>query len=463
VSAEKGQGIRGAVALRVLSGARVGTVLSLAGRSVSLGRHPDSDLALDPETDRAVSARHAVLAFDGEVWTLRDLGSTNGTFLNGRPAIGEVPLSYGDRITLGKGGPDILVEPPSASAGTTGRSADGSDTGERIRVAVGRRTRFLSAAVGALALTLVLTVFLTLRAGERERTEWDRERDAMRLEIDSVRWAGAQARIELEGQLASLTTLLRSSEERVRTLESGLRRAESAGSTGEARDLRLELAIASAELEAQRSAASLDFQTIQGGTRPAVSMIYVEMPNGVVTAGTAFAVRPDATLVTSRHVVAGARGQSRPRRIAIQFSDSDQVWPARVLAVATDADLAVVKVDNILGDVPVTGSFNLRPDTLPPHAPVAAVGFPLGGEAQSFPPGRGGVARPVISAGNVLGVERERIDVLGYGAIGASGSPLVDSRGEVIGVVFGGRTTPDGHALVAVPALAVQRLLDSIR
>ncbi len=66
--------------------------------NVSLGRHAGNHVALD---DPAASANHAMLARDSSGgWTLQDLGSTNGTLLNGNPVL-EAPLTPGDRILIG--------------------------------------------------------------------------------------------------------------------------------------------------------------------------------------------------------------------------------------------------------------------------------------------------------------------------------------------------------------------------
>jgi hypothetical protein len=64
-----------------------------------LGRQQDCGLFIE---DANVSRQHAELAFDGRVWTLRDLGSTNGTHLNGR-TIGQTPVALrdGDSLQLG--------------------------------------------------------------------------------------------------------------------------------------------------------------------------------------------------------------------------------------------------------------------------------------------------------------------------------------------------------------------------
>ena len=67
------------------------------------GVEPEIDLGIHP-ADRGVSSQHAVLRIHDSVLTITDLGSTNGTYLNGdnRLAEGEeTPLANGDRIHIG--------------------------------------------------------------------------------------------------------------------------------------------------------------------------------------------------------------------------------------------------------------------------------------------------------------------------------------------------------------------------
>jgi pSer/pThr/pTyr-binding forkhead associated (FHA) protein len=73
--------------------------LLIGRKSQSRGIFPD--ILLD--FDSAVSHRHAVLTRNGENWTIRDLGSSNGTRLNGKDIepMTDVPVSAGDQITLG--------------------------------------------------------------------------------------------------------------------------------------------------------------------------------------------------------------------------------------------------------------------------------------------------------------------------------------------------------------------------
>jgi pSer/pThr/pTyr-binding forkhead associated (FHA) protein len=52
--------------------------------------------------DRAVSRRHARILVDARGATLEDLGSKNGTLLNGRPLEAPAPLADGDEIGLGE-------------------------------------------------------------------------------------------------------------------------------------------------------------------------------------------------------------------------------------------------------------------------------------------------------------------------------------------------------------------------
>jgi pSer/pThr/pTyr-binding forkhead associated (FHA) protein len=48
-----------------------------------------------------VSGIHAVLTYRGRTWYVEDLGSTNGTFVNGSPVDGVAAVSFGDELQLG--------------------------------------------------------------------------------------------------------------------------------------------------------------------------------------------------------------------------------------------------------------------------------------------------------------------------------------------------------------------------
>jgi pSer/pThr/pTyr-binding forkhead associated (FHA) protein len=70
------------------------------GEEVTIGRAPDCGLVL--AGDNFVSAHHArVLLQEGSYW-VEDLGSTNGTLLNGRRLLVRAPLRRGDRLQIGR-------------------------------------------------------------------------------------------------------------------------------------------------------------------------------------------------------------------------------------------------------------------------------------------------------------------------------------------------------------------------
>ena len=65
---------------------------------VKAGRHPDSEIFLD---DVTVSRRHAEFHRSGETFTVSDVGSLNGTYVN-RDRIDRVQLKDGDEVQIGK-------------------------------------------------------------------------------------------------------------------------------------------------------------------------------------------------------------------------------------------------------------------------------------------------------------------------------------------------------------------------
>ncbi len=83
------------------------------GESLSIGRLADNDVSID---DDSISSRHAEISGVSGATVLRDLDSTNGTFLNREQITGEHPLVEGDEIYFG-GVRTVFMEPSGAEMG----------------------------------------------------------------------------------------------------------------------------------------------------------------------------------------------------------------------------------------------------------------------------------------------------------------------------------------------------------
>lgn len=116
--------------------------------AVTVGRDPACDVLLSSPT---VSRRHALVFPDVEGWTVRDLGSGNGTFLDGR-RVDEAPLPSGTAVRFGSV-PAWFEEEPEADLTPSRRLQQ--TISQRLSVSPARRTR-KKAAAAALAGGILL-------------------------------------------------------------------------------------------------------------------------------------------------------------------------------------------------------------------------------------------------------------------------------------------------------------------
>ncbi len=100
--------------LEFLSGSLKGEVKKFDGKLVRIGRDPQGEVVLDYQKDPAVSFNHAVIETQNSRYELRDLGSTNGTLVNGKKITQQV-LVDGDLIAFGLAGPQAKVRLETAS------------------------------------------------------------------------------------------------------------------------------------------------------------------------------------------------------------------------------------------------------------------------------------------------------------------------------------------------------------
>ena len=97
------------------SGPTPGAVFPLEGDQLIIGRDAASNVAI---SDAEVSRKHARLNFQGGKYVIEDLGSTNGTFVNGQRLGGLTVLKAGDVVSLGEQ-IVLMYEGLSSDAGST--------------------------------------------------------------------------------------------------------------------------------------------------------------------------------------------------------------------------------------------------------------------------------------------------------------------------------------------------------
>ncbi len=178
--------------------------------------------------------------------------------------------------------------------------------------------------------------------------------------------------------------------------------------------------------------------------------------------GSGFVVTGEGEVVTNAHVVTTGEGAAirRAREVFVRFRDGNQV-PARIVGFDPFADVALLKID--------PGGLRLRPLPLGSTrglrvgATVAAIGSPFG-EEQS------------LSVGVISALDRQIDSLTGFTTIGAvqtdaainqgnSGGPLLDARGDVLGINSQIRTeSGDGTGVgFAVPVDTVKRSVGQLR
>lgn len=472
---------------KFLSGARTGQVEAFHKHYIGLGRHPLSDVRFDVDRDLDVSSRHAAILAKTEGFVLQDLGSKNGTFVNGKRVAHDTVLVDGDVIGFGEKGPSVefhILErdvpntagasaeqaagrssnaravvaaqrptdaPPPPAPEATGRR---SSTAVRVAIEVARQTKQLRLTTKLLfgALVVVAAGFGFLQwQGRRERAV---ELAAILARYDSAAADAARTRAQLEGVEQALRDSRGETERIRRQLETG------AG--GNETVLRTQLDAAIARQRQIIGAAAVDYRTISQRNRNAVAIVLVEFSETERYSGTAFAVDSQGTLITNKHVLTGEDGTRTPRRLGVIFSGSKQFFQARVLGVSDEADLGAIKVD-IAGGTPRVAGIATDPRALQQGDPVAIIGYPLGFDLPMDRVGELPVAAPTLTAGTASKVLSNLVQVDGYGAPGSSGSPIFDRDGRVVAVLYGGVRESQGKIIYSVPANFVIDFLATLK
>lgn len=483
-----------------LTGARAGQTSIFGQAYIAIGRHPESTLQFDADQDLDVSGRHAGVALEGDLYVLRDLGSTNGTFVNGKRLTADHVLATKDVIRFGPNGPQLEFTaigearrspvPPVAAPAAAGtvvfggaaeaaapaapapppppppppkadppaapapRRTPGPGTTTRIQAEVARRT------AGARRTTYVLFGLLLLVSGAYlwQSARTGQELVALRAELQQ-RVDSLVTRI---GTLSTGSEGLQAALDSVRGTAEQLQRQLAAAPTDAAliEDLRRRLDQAVRQQRMLAGAATLDATGIAAANKDAVALVFVEFASGAVYTGTAFAVQTDpngALLVTNKHVVTDTVTGGIATRIGVVFEGTRQNFKADLVRLHGQADLALLRVSIHRGVPAVTKLADSAP--VPVGTPAAILGFPLGLDlAGGHDWSQLGVAS-TLTLGTVSRVLPPLLQLDSYGAQGSSGSPIFDRQGRVIGVLYGGERGSGGRIIYSVPVRFVHQLI----
>ena len=141
-----------------LAGSRRGQRQELAAdKRVRFGRHPECEVSFDAHRDIDASSRHAELRPGNDGWVLVDLGSSNGTFVDG-DRVTETALSRATPIVVefGAGGPRIRLFVGDAAAAAALPPPELSTAPRRLRW-----WWLVAAAVGVAVLATLVWVLAT--------------------------------------------------------------------------------------------------------------------------------------------------------------------------------------------------------------------------------------------------------------------------------------------------------------
>jgi S1-C subfamily serine protease len=435
------------IEFNIKSGSRAGQRQGFDKNVITIGRHPSCDFRFDAEKDPDVSTRHAEIHISGTSATLKDLNSTNGTYVNGQRVQGDRGLGNGDVISFGEHGPKAEVVAPELAPSPTAR-APKRDTQTRIAEAVEAQTGMMRKMIGGLAVLVVIGVGAAFYIGNKGASDAKKQIAALIAHNDSL----AQAVAAITGKSASVDSAVQAE----RTLNAQLRRrleaASSAGDQAAITALSNDLQNSSNRQRGLIGSAQVDWEAVAAKNSAAMVFLVVEMADGSRSTGTGFNVSPSGFIVTNKHVVRDEKGQNAARVVG-KFEGASGIFkPTRIVKVSETDELAWLKIE-IPGKYPTIQCI-ARSAQVRVGAPAALIGYPLGtgtagNNAANLTDIRPASTMTLGAASKVL-PDILQLDI--FAAQGSSGSPVFNAEGCVVGVLYGSPTESGGRIIYSVPA-----------
>ena len=362
-----------------LLGPRKGECRKFDALTISIGRAPDNGLRF-PDSERRVSSHHAEITRRDDQYILRDLGSTNGTMVNGRRVV-MTELQQDDLLEFGAGGPLLRFGIETTSTERLDQSllpalpgAEGRSVGQStVELMVDRAVRSRSSNLGIISALVVAMLI------------------------------GAVAGVVVSGINPPLN-------------------------------------------------GHLNVPEVTDHNRPAVVFIRAEFElvdaSGAVaetgaTSGSGFVVSPKGLIITNRHLVRDWEYRLPPAGLAGRVARIEVVFPGQQAEDAIRAELFQLSSDKIIDiavlkiDPPpnLAVVFGIEDDLANSEQgdEVVVIGYPLGMDLLRR--SRDDQVTPSISIGVVSRVNSNVIQLNLRAYKGDSGGPLLNRKGQVIGVV----------------------------
>lgn len=478
--------------------------IDLMGDGVTLGRASSNTVCLPADDHPQVSAHHARVGVDGDGLRLQDLGSTNGTLVNGRRAH-SLRLRSGDTIQLGEGGPRFVVldlEGLHAQGGSLSQTKVVRAPKLRMPHTARRNREALWGLLGLVVLVALCGGIAYFRLQQRGYEEsarvahmtniiqgrLEKKLTAASMMFDEQAALWEEQRTGLEGERDRLVARIADAEDR---------RGTSSTELAELRT-RLDETVAQLELFDPVGAERARLEGVSHVRRAVVliekKVVYRDEKTGRLlhfekggedplnvegrgvpltldsSTGSGFCLSEDGWIITNAHVLSFTEAdvalpisddlELRPeRRIEVVFSDESSRHVAEVVRVEDDPsrDLALLKIDPFPG-LPHLREEDLLDDVPAPGSEVYLFGFPLGHHALQ----NGDTVIASTFKGILSRVVSPFIQVDAGVYPGNSGGPLTDASGRVIGVIFSVQNNIDGTTAAnigyAIPVSELRRL-----
>ncbi|MEZ4412033.1 MAG: FHA domain-containing protein [Gemmatimonadales bacterium] len=466
--------------LAILSGGRAGTVEPIRGAVASIGRHPTCQIRLDADQDTEVSNRHAIIQQRDSVWIVRDLGSMQGTYLNGQRIAEEQPLNDGDLLRLGATGPEVqfllsdraeVAEPSrEPTQAQPAKPIMGADELERIlaeeqagqlardAAAAARKRRLLQIVGGVAVLVAVVVAGILFWQRREARRVQEEARLLMLSQADSM--MASVAAIDVA------SPFMRTSLDSARTAATRLRASLADAGPNAVASSSIMKSLDSAISRERDIADAAEFNPEAAATSsaPAVGLVIAQYADGSTALATGFAIRRDGTggvLLTTKGVVLNAAGES-PVQLAVLMPGVAQPIAARVLKTHMVEDIALLRVQQ-RGGIPVVQGLAWRTPPVAAGRPVALIGYPPPIEIPARNDWRSFNLASTTTTGTVALITTGFLTVDGWGTPVSAGSPVIDDEGLVAGIVSSAAPSAGGRLYDAVPVVFALELLDQLQ